>query len=184
MRLVHGRCTLRAYHDDEWGVPIRDDRQLFGLLAGGSRLVSRGSPSCASGSTSTGCSTPGTRTGSPLTAPKIEELMADPGIIRNRLKIEGAVKNANAYLRLQAGEGPFSDYLWGFVGEEPQVMRPATLAGYRSTSPESDAMSKDLKKRGFTFVGAPSATPSMQSAGMVDDHMEGCWKSGWWLVVR
>ena len=156
MRLVHGRCTLRGYHDDEWGVPIRDDRQLFGLLmlegfqAGLSwitilrkrehfdRVFDAWDPDRIAA----------------YGPEKIEELMADPGIIRNRLKIEGAVKNANACLRLQAEEGSFSDYLWGFVGEEPQVMRPATLAGYRSTSPESDAMSKDLKKRGFTFVGS------------------------------
>ncbi|MEZ4499185.1 MAG: DNA-3-methyladenine glycosylase I [Thermomicrobiales bacterium] len=108
----------------------------------------------------------------------IARLMDDAGIIRNRLKIEGAVKNTHAYLRTVAEEGSFSDYLWSFVGGEPLVMRPSRgEQDFRATSPESDAMSRALKKRGFTFVGSTICYAFMQSAGLVDDHLVGCWRS-------
>lgn len=174
-----GDDLYERYHDDEWGVPIRDDRMLFRLLmlegfqAGLSwitilrkrdnfdrafdgwdpeRLAAYGPDDIA-------------------------RLMDDAGIIRNRLKIEGAVKNAHAYLRTVAEEGSFSDYLWSFVGGEPLVMRPSGEQDFRATSPESDAMSRALKKRGFTFVGSTICYAFMQSAGLVDDHLVGCWRS-------
>jgi DNA-3-methyladenine glycosylase I len=103
-------------------------------------------------------------------------LMNDPGIIRNRLKVEGATKNARAYLAIRDELGSFSDYVWGFVGNEtierPRVRSMGEIPG---TTPESDAMSKALKKRGFTFVGSTICYAFMQSAGLVDDHAEGCW---------
>jgi len=108
---------------------------------------------------------------------EIARLMGDAGIIRNRLKVEGAVKNARAYLRI-VDEGSFSDYLWSFVGGK--VLRselPLERGQIASSSPESGAMSKDLKKRGFTFVGSTICYAFMQSAGLVDDHLAGCWKA-------
>jgi DNA-3-methyladenine glycosylase I len=182
-RLKCGWCTgdalYEAYHDEEWGMPLRDDRRLFGLLmlegfqAGLSWITilrkRENFDRAFDGWNPEKIAAYGPE--------KLESLMADAGIIRNRLKIDGAVKNASAWLCLQAEEGSFSDYLWSFVGGQPIVMRPATMAEYRSTSPESDAMSKALKKRGFTFVGSTICYAFMQSAGMVDDHMAGCWVS-------
>ena len=106
----------------------------------------------------------------------IERLLANPGIVRNRLKCEGAVRNARAYLALREELGSFSKYLWSFVGGET-ITRPRarSLSEYASTTPESDAMSKDLRKRGFTFVGSTICYAFMQSAGLVDDHMDGCY---------
>ncbi len=174
-----GDALYEEYHDTEWGVPMRDDHSLFRLLmlegfqAGLSWITilrkRENFERAFDGWNPERIAAYGPE--------DIARLMADAGIIRNRLKIEGAVKNANAYLRVQSGEGSFSEYLWSFVGEQPMVRRPATLADYRSTSPESNAMSKDLKKRGFTFVGGAICYAFMQSAGMVDDHMVGCWRT-------
>jgi len=174
-----GDALYEAYHDDEWGVPLRDDRPLFGLLmlegfqaglAWITILRKRKHFDKAFDGWDPGAIA--------VYGPDdIARLMADPGIVRNRLKVEGAVKNANAWLRLQTEVGSFSDYLWGFVGGQPMVMRPASSDDFRATSPESDAMSKDFKKRGFTFVGSTICYAFMQSAGMVDDHMVGCWRT-------
>jgi DNA-3-methyladenine glycosylase I len=174
-----GDPLYEAYHDDEWGVPLRDDRRLFGLLmlegfqAGLSWITilrkRENFDRAFDGWDPDKIAVYGPE--------KLEALMADAGIIRNRLKIEGAVKNANAWHRLRAEEDSFSDYLWSFTGGDTIVTRPATVADYRSTSPESDAMSKALKKRGFTFVGSTICYAFMQSAGMVDDHMAGCWRT-------
>ena len=178
-RWCAGDELYERYHDEEWGYPIRDDRKMFGLLmlegfqAGlawitilrkrdnFARAFDNWDPEKIAG----------------YGPDDIARLMNDAGIIRNRLKVEGAVKNARAYLQLQDEAGSFSDYLWSFVGGEPIVMRPETEADYRATSPESDAMSKALKKRGFTFVGSTICYAHMQSAGLVDDHMAGCWRT-------
>jgi DNA-3-methyladenine glycosylase I len=172
-----GDALYEAYHDDEWGKPIRDDAALFALLmlegfqAGLSWrtiLNKRQSfhdafdgwdPVRIAGYT-------------PL---DIDRLLANPGIVRNRLKCEGAVRNARAYLALRDELGSFSEYLWSFVGGQT-ITRPRaqSLSDYASTTPESDAMSKDLRKRGFTFVGSTICYAFMQSAGLVDDHMDGC----------
>lgn len=167
-----------AYHDDEWGVPIRDDQRLFGLLmlegfqAGLSWrtiLHKRENFDAAFDGwdpVRIADYTPG----------KIEQLLADPGIVRNRLKCEGAVKNARAYLRIQDELGSFSDHVWSFVGGKPIVgVRRNANGEIPSTTPESDALSKDLKKRGFTFVGSTIIYAFMQSAGLVDDHMAECY---------
>ena len=174
-----GDPLYEAYHDDEWGVPVHDDRQLFerfvleGFQAGlawitilrkrenFSRAFDNWNP----------------ETIAAYGPDDVARLMADAGIIRNRLKIEGAVKNALAYLRLKE-EGSFSDYLWSFTGGV--VLRPEVALDrgqVLSSTPESDAMSKELKKRGFTFVGSTICYAFMQSAGLVDDHMAGCWKT-------
>ncbi len=174
-----GDALYEAYHDDEWGVPMRDDRRLFGLL------MLEGFQAGLSWITILRKRENFNRAFDSWDPDKIAaygpddiaRLMANPGIVRNRLKIEGAVKNANAWLRIQEEEDSISGYLWGFVGGQPIVMRPASSDDFRATSPESDAMSKDLKKRGFTFVGSTICYAFMQSAGMIDDHMVGCWQA-------
>lgn len=174
-----GDPLYEAYHDEEWGVPVYDDQALFerlmleGFQAGLAwitilrkrehffRAFDGWNPEIISA----------------YGPDEIARLMADPGIVRNRLKIEGAVKNARAYLRLRE-ERSFSDHLWSFVGGEPmRASSPPEPGTIPATTPESDAMSKDLKKRGFTFVGSTICYAFMQSAGLVDDHAAGCWKA-------
>jgi len=176
-------CTddaiYRHYHDTEWGVPVSDDRLLFGMLqlegaqAGLSwltvlkkrehyEMVFHGFDieRCAK-----------------LTDKQLERLLEDPGIIRNRLKVYGVRKNARAALQLIEREGSMSDFLWSFVGGEPIINRPQTVKDIRSTSIKSDAMSKALKKAGFTFVGSTICYAFMQAVGMVDDHTAGCFRA-------
>jgi DNA-3-methyladenine glycosylase I len=166
-----------AYHDDEWGVPVRDDRELF------DRLMLEGFQAGLSWRTILLRREGFFRAFDGWDAGKIANygpediarLMADPGIIRTRLKVEGAVKNARAFLAIQDEYGSFSDYIWQFTGGDV-LDRPApvTMADVPATTPESDAMSKALKKRGFTFVGSTICYAFMQSAGMVNDHLESC----------
>jgi DNA-3-methyladenine glycosylase I len=174
-----GDPLYEAYHDDEWGVPVHDDQALF------ERLMLEGFQAGLAWITilrkrehfSRAFDGWNAETIAGYGPEEVARLMADPGIIRNRLKVEGAVKNARAYLRLREERG-FSDHLWSFVGGEPlrppSPPRPGTIP---ATTPQSDAMSKDLKKRGFTFVGSTICYAFMQSAGLVDDHMAGCWKA-------
>jgi DNA-3-methyladenine glycosylase I len=170
--------VYEAYHDDEWGVPIRDDRELF------AKLMLDGFQAGLSWSTILHKRENFDRAFhgwdpeiiADYAQDDIDRLMADPGIVRNRLKVNGAVKNARAYLKLQEEEGSFSDYLWSFVGGDTIVVRPASMEEIRSTSPESDAMSKALKQRGFTFVGSTICYAFMQAVGMIDDHISGCWR--------
>jgi DNA-3-methyladenine glycosylase I len=167
-----------AYHDEEWGVPSRDDRHLFemilleGAQAGLSwitilrkraryREVFDGfDPEKIA------------RYG----APKKRALLKDPGIVRNRLKVDAAVGNARAYLALVEEGGSFANYLWDFVGGKPMVHRRKTLAEVPASTPESDAMSKALKKRGFKFIGTTICYAFMQATGMVNDHVTGCFR--------
>jgi DNA-3-methyladenine glycosylase I len=157
------------YHDEEWGMPVHDDQRLFeflileGMQAGLSwitvlrkrehyRQVFDGFDAVKIAQ---------------YDEVKIASLLADPGIIRNRLKVHGAVQNAKAYLAVQKEFGTFDRYMWSFVGGKPIVNKLRDMKDYRSTSPESDAMSKDLKKRGFTFVGSTICYAHMQACGMV-----------------
>jgi DNA-3-methyladenine glycosylase I len=103
--------------------------------------------------------------------------MRDPGIVRNRLKIGAAVTNAQAFLAVQKEFGSFDAYLWRFVGGRPKVNRPGAHGHIPARTPESDTLSKDLKKRGFRFVGSTICYAFMQAVGMVDDHVDGCWKA-------
>jgi DNA-3-methyladenine glycosylase I len=175
-----GTTVYEAYHDDEWGVPIRDDRDLF------AKLMLDGFQAGLSWSTILYKRDNFDRAFdgwdpekiAAYTQDDIDRLLADPGIVRNKLKVNGAVKNARAYLRLVEEEGSFSDYLWSFVGGDTIVMRPTGLDDFRATSPESDAMSKALQKRGFTFVGSTIVYAFMQAVGMIDDHIAGCWRTG------
>ena len=173
-----GDPLYEAYHDQEWGVPVRDDQTLFEFLtletfqAGLSWItvlrkrehfrkvfdrfdfnkVAR------------------------YDASKVEELLSDPGIIRNRLKVEAAVSNARAFLKVREEFGSFSAYIWGFTGGNPVKN---SLAHYKlapATTPLSDRLSKDLKKRGFKFVGSTVVYAHMQATGMVNDHEVNCFR--------
>jgi DNA-3-methyladenine glycosylase I len=167
-----------AYHDEEWGVPEWDDRALFekllldGFQAGLSWLtilrkrqnfrrafegfdperMARFRPA------------------------KIARLMADPGIVRNRAKVGGSVASARAYLRLVEDEGSFARFLWSFVGGTPRVNKWRSLSRVPAETPESRAMSKALRARGFTFVGPTICYAFMQATGMVNDHLLACFR--------
>ena len=104
----------------------------------------------------------------------MEKLLLDPGIVRNRLKVEGTVKNAKAFLAVQKESGSFDAYAWSFVGGKPLVNRRRSMKDVPASTPESDAFSKDLKKRGFTFVGSTIMYAFMQAVGMVNDHLDTC----------
>ena len=170
-----------TYHDNEWGVPVHDDRELFELLmlegfqAGLSWLTILRKRAtffqAFDGWDPVTISSYG--------PDDIARLLADPGIIRNRLKVAGAVRNAQAFLDTQAAWGSFDRYVWSFTGGEPltRAARPGSLAEIPATTPESDAFSKDLKRRGFTFVGSTIVYAFMQSAGLVDDHVANCFRA-------
>jgi DNA-3-methyladenine glycosylase I len=165
-----------AYHDEEWGRPVHDDRRHFemvtleGAQAGLSwetilrkragyrkafadfdpQKVARFSPA------------------------RIRRLLEDPGIVRNRLKVESTVTNARAFLAVQEECGSFDAYVWDFVGGAPRVSRLQRLEDYPATTAESDRLSRDLKKRGFRFVGSTIVYAYMQAVGLVDDHATDC----------
>ncbi len=167
-----------AYHDREWGVPLHDDRKLFefmvldGAQAGLSwRTVLRKrvnyrrafhgfDPAVVAR----------------YTEKDVQRLLKDDGIIRNRSKIRSAVTNAIKFLEIQKEFGSFDEYIWQFVGGKPVQHRFRRLAQIPTTSRESDAMSKDLKKRGFKFVGSTICYAFMQAAGMVNDHLVVCFR--------
>jgi DNA-3-methyladenine glycosylase I len=167
-----------AYHDREWGVPLKEDRKLFEFLvldaaqAGLSwEIILR--------------KREGFRAAFDNFDPekiarydqkKIQELLADARIIRNRLKIESAVSNAGVFLALQKECGSFASYIWQFVGGKPKINARRSLKDIPATSPESDAMSRALKKRGFRFVGSTICYAFMQAAGMVNDHAVDCFR--------
>lgn len=165
------------YHDNEWGKPLHDDRRLFELLilegaqAGLSWLTvlkkRENYRKAFDGFDAEKIARYGPR--------KIKNLLADAGIIRNRLKIAAAIDNARAYLVLLEERGTFDSYLWSFVGGKPIVNRPKTMKEISAKSSVSDAMSKDLKARGFRFAGSTICYAFMQAAGLVDDHLSDCY---------
>lgn len=184
---VKNRCewcgsdpVYAKYHDREWGVPLHNDRKLFELLnlegaqAGLSWItILRKRPAY--------------RKAFENFDPQkiirynrrnVEALLKNPGIVRNRLKVEGVIRNAHAFLRVKEEFGTFDAYIWQFTGGRTIRNSPKTLTDIPATTSESDAMSKDLKKRGFTFVGSTICYAFMQAAGMVDDHVEGCFRKG------
>ena len=167
-----------AYHDEEWGVPVRDDRLLFEFL------VLEGAQAGLSWSTILK-KREGYREAfadfdvarvARFDRRKVERLMKFPGIVRNRLKIESAIGNARATLHVQEEFGSLDAYLWSFVGGRPIVNRWREMKQVPATSPESDALSKDLKKRGFRFVGSTIMYAHMQATGMVNDHVVDCFR--------
>jgi DNA-3-methyladenine glycosylase I len=165
-----------AYHDDEWGRPVHDDRVFFEFL------TLEGAQAGLSWSTILAKRRNYRRAFAEFDPAqvarfkpaKVVKLLADPGIVRNRLKVEGTVRNAKAFLEVQKEFGSFDAYVWRFVGGQPKVNRPRASNGVPATSSESDALSKDLKKRGFTFVGSTIMYAFMQATGLVDDHIVGC----------
>jgi DNA-3-methyladenine glycosylase I len=169
-----------AYHDTEWGVALRDDQTLFQMLclegaqAGLSwitvlrkrdtyRLAFDGFDA---------------QKMARYTLAKRQRLLQDPGIIRNRLKVDAFVANAKAYLEIQSSGTSFSDYLWQFTGGRVLRRRPLYLGQIAPSTPHSDAMSKDLKKKGFKFVGSTICYAFMQAVGIVDEHQRNCWVAG------
>jgi DNA-3-methyladenine glycosylase I len=166
------------YHDKEWGVPVHDDRTLFEFL------ILEGAQAGLSWETILKkrdnyrkafdhfdlaiIAKYGKR--------KRQALLSNPGIVRNRLKIEAAIRNAGAFLAVQEEFGTFDKYIWGFVGRRSKQNAWRSLAEVPGHTPESDAMSKDLKRRGFTFVGTTICYAIMQAVGMVNDHLVECFR--------
>ena len=166
------------YHDLEWGVPVWDDRVQFEFL------ILEGAQAGLSWSTILN-----KRTGyrkafadfdpvkvARFTDKRVEKLLTDPSIVRNRLKVNSAVSNAKAFLKVQKEFGTFCEYIWGFVGGKPMQTNFTKDGEIPATSPESDALSMDLKKRGFKFVGSTIIYAHMQATGMVNDHVIGCFR--------
>jgi DNA-3-methyladenine glycosylase I len=174
-----GDAAMVAYHDEEWGVPVRDDARLFEMLtlegaqAGlswrtilhkreGYRRAFEGFDA---------------KKVARFDVRKIERLMHDEGIVRNRLKIDSTVSNARVLVALQKGGGSLSEVVWAAVGGSPKVNRPRTLAEVQAKTPESDALGKQLKKLGFRFVGSTVIYAMMQACGLVDDHVRACFRA-------
>jgi len=179
------RCTWAGadplyveYHDKEWGVPVHDDRKLFEFL------ILEGAQAGLSWITilrkrenyRKAFAGFDPRKVSRFSKKKIQSLMNDEGIIRNRLKIESAVSNAQAFLAVQKEFGSFDKYIWRFVGGKPLVNKRRTRGSVPARTRESDAMSEDLKKRGFKFVGSTICYAHMQATGMVNDHVVTCFR--------
>src|SRR5690348_18231973 len=167
-----------AYHDEEWGVPVHDDRMLFEFL------VLEGAQAGLSWSTILR-KRDAYRRAFDLFDPrkvaryekrKVASLLRDAGIVRNRAKIASAIKNAKAFLDVQAEFGSFDAYQWRFVGGRPMRNRRRAVGDIPARTAESDAMSKDLKSRGFTFVGSTIIYAHMQAVGMVNDHVVDCFR--------
>ena len=166
------------YHDKEWGVPVFDDRVQFEFL------ILEGAQAGLSWSTILNKREGYRKAFADFDPPKVarftdkrvEKLLLDPGIVRNRLKVRSAVTNAKAFLAVQKEFGSFSDYIWGFVDGKPIQNRFIRDSDIPATSPESDALSKDLKKRGFKFVGSTIIYAHMQATGLVNDHVAACFR--------
>jgi DNA-3-methyladenine glycosylase I len=164
------------YHDEEWGVPVHDDRTLFEFL------ILEGAQAGLSWSTilnkrqnyRRAFDEFDPRAIAQYRASKIKALLADTGIVRNRLKIAAAVENAKAFLRVQEEFGTVDRYIWQFVGGKPRINKWKSLRQVPARTPESDAMSKDLQRRGFKFVGSTICYAFMQAVGMVNDHIVDC----------
>ena len=166
------------YHDEEWGVPVHDDRKHFEFL------ILEGAQAGLSWSTILN-KREGYRKAfadfdpvkvAKFTQARIEKILQDPGIVRNRLKVTSAVNNAKRFLEVQKEFGSFDKYIWSFTGGKPINPKRKTLKDIPATSKESDALSKDLIKRGFKFVGSTVIYAHMQACGLVNDHLVDCWR--------
>jgi DNA-3-methyladenine glycosylase I len=166
------------YHDEQWGIPVHDDRHLFEML------LLEGAQAGLSWSTilrkrdAYRAAFDGFDPArvARYDAAKVSALLADEGIVRNRLKIASAIRNARAFLEVQRAEGSFDRFVWSFVGGRQRVNRPVSPAEVPARTAESDALSKELLKRGFTFVGSTITYAFMQACGLVDDHLRGCFR--------
>jgi DNA-3-methyladenine glycosylase I len=167
-----------AYHDEEWGVPLHDDRALFELL------ILEGAQAGLSWSTILNKRDRYRKVFDGFDArkvarygePKVAALLEDPGIVRNRLKVHAAVTNAKAFLAVRKEFGTFDAYIWSFVEGRPIQNARREMKEVPARTEHSDAMSKDLKKRGFTFVGTTICHAFMQATGMVNDHLVSCFR--------
>lgn len=183
MTLAPHRCdwadsseAMRRYHDDEWGVPSHDESHLFEML------ILEGAQAGLSWSTilnkrdnyRRAFAGFDPRRVSRFGDDKITRLLDDPGIVRNRLKVRGTVTNARAVLAIEDEHGSFDDYLWAWVDGRRVVNRPRSMADVPARSELSDRLSKDLKRRGLTFVGSTIVYSYLQSVGVIDDHLVTC----------
>jgi DNA-3-methyladenine glycosylase I len=170
------------YHDEEWGRPVHDDRVLFEFL------ILEGAQAGLSWSTilrkrenyRRAFARWDVKKVAKLGADDVRRLMGDEGIVRNKMKIEAAIENAKRVIEVAKEFGSFDRYVWGFVGGKPMVRRrrAMSMTDIPATTPESDALSKDLKRRGFKFVGSTIVYAFMQAVGLVDDHVAGCAYAG------
>lgn len=174
----NGDPLYEKYHDEEWGVPVHDDQKLFEFLiletfqAGLSWItILRKRENFRKAFDDFNY-----KKVAQYFEDKIQDLLQDAGIIRNQMKIRAAVSNAIAFMEVQKEFGSFSNYIWNFIGNKPIVNHPKTTSEVPATTPISDAISKDLKKRGFKFVGSTVVYAHMQATGMIDDHVSDCWK--------
>lgn len=174
-----GKEFYADYHDNEWGIPVHDDRHLFEML------ILEGAQAGLSWETilkrregyrKAFCGFDPAKVAK-MSDTALNALLSDEGIIRNRLKIFAARQNALVFLDIQKEFGSFDRYLWGFVKGKPIVTRRKTLKDVPASTPISDALSKDLKKRGMTFVGSTIIYAFMQAVGLVNDHLADCWLS-------
>ena len=166
------------YHDEEWGLPVHDDRTHFEFL------ILEGAQAGLSWATILK-KREGYRKSfadfdpakvARFTPARIEKILQNPAVIRNRLKVSAAVNNARRFLEIQEEFGSFDHYIWDFVGGKPIVNRWKSLKDVPATTPQSDALSKDLAKRGFKFVGSTVMYAHMQACGLVNDHLIDCWR--------
>ncbi len=173
-----GSELYQAYHDEEWGVPVHDDRKQFEFL------ILEGAQAGLSWSTILN-KREGYRTAYDGFDPvkvaayderKIAELLNNPGIVRNRLKVRASVTNAQHFLEVQNEFGSFDNYIWDFVDGKPIINHHETMQKIPATSPESDKLSRDMKRRGFKFVGSTIIYAHMQAAGLVNDHLVSCFR--------
>ena len=172
---ARGSDAYLIYHDEEWGVPVHDDRHFFEML------ILEGAQAGLAWSTILNKRAAyrkafdrfDPRRVARYDAARRRALLANEGIVRNRLKIDSAIRNAGAFLEIQKEFGSFDAYVWRFVGGKPIVRRAGAIP---ATTPESDALSKDLKKRGMNFVGSTILYAFMQATGLVDDHVATCWR--------
>jgi len=166
------------YHDTEWGVPLHDDQRLFEflILEGAQAGLSWETILKKRDTYRAAFDDFDPARVARYTTRKVERLLADPGIIRNRLKVESAVSNAKAFLEVQKEHGSFDAYVWRFVDGKPRVNTWNALGQVPASTSQSDAMSKDLKKRGFRFVGSTICYAFMQATGMVNDHATSCFR--------
>jgi DNA-3-methyladenine glycosylase I len=166
------------YHDEEWGKPVHDDRRLFEflILEGAQAGLSWDTILKKRENYRAAFDNFDPKKIARYDRRKIQSLMNDAGIIRNRLKITSAIKNANAFLQLQEEYGSFDAYIWQFTGGTPMVNARRSMKEVPARTPESDAMSKELKKRGFSFVGTTICYAFMQAVGMVNDHLTACFR--------
>jgi DNA-3-methyladenine glycosylase I len=166
------------YHDREWGVPVHDDRTQFEFL------ILEGAQAGLSWATILRKRAAYRQAFAGFDPKKVARfgrrdvarLLRNPGIVRNRLKVEAAVSNARAFLAVQEEFGSFERYIWGFVGGKPLLNRRKTMKDIPATSPESDALSRDLKRRGFKFVGSTIIYAHLQATGLVNDHVLSCFR--------